>query len=437
MLKNKFYGCGYRRSGNGFYLEPEGDAAGGNVDTDSSDFGDDSSDTTQSADAVSASDLPEVSGEKIPIVTKKTEQPKPDLTSKEKIGALDDMDDSAIEKSEAFKKEPVVVKKIEPSEEDADETPEEEKKVEPVVDDKTKAQSDPKDKKGRTADDFPEKYRDLIKKNKNHLPNDLWNTLKSDLPKLVSLEKERDELKVKYEDASKGIVRMPESWAEHPDAYVLTPDYRKFTRGVRQAREEEAHWMQQLERIEKGESWVNLTGRDENGNLTGTEITQVDQIAHKIAVEKAMRKASSFEEQFQGKIVSLKENHVSGYQQACKAVTDTCKEYFPWQKDEKLLAQELVGLDGKSASIKDHIEDYKKILDPRFRNHPLAEANANMYIALVKASQQIVALSSQTKVQAVIKKDIEDTEPSNKGKAGGGSAKIKKDLVPDTSDMDA
>lgn len=65
---------------------------------------------------------------------------------------------------------------------------------------------------------------------------------------------------------SKEVTKQP-TLEDHPDAYVLDPEYRRAQIGVSYAQFEEQHWRRQLKAITDGDDWQMLS-YDENGKPT-------------------------------------------------------------------------------------------------------------------------------------------------------------------------
>jgi hypothetical protein len=401
-------------------------------------------DTTSETDTSEAGEsetvgeeLPEVQGEKIPIgKSKERKGIKPDMEGDIDLSDMVGDGTSSKKKQVQDDEELPDTKGALKKEEKKKEEKKEEEKVQQTQQQQSTTQGQ-QQKVGRDYSIFKPEHASIIKK---YAPNQLFDLLKSELPKAYQLEKENKELQQKYEDASKGLVRMPESYAEHPNAYILTPEYSKYRSAVKRADDEASHWIEQLEKIENGEEWQDIVGRNEDGSLKLTDPIKSEgvQAKHKVAVQQALNKVTNYREQFATKMEELKSNHVISYKKAKDAVTEECKARFPWLTNDKMMEQHIEVEIGKpTVSIKDTLSGVIALVDPRFRAHPMTEMFANLVVANLIASQKIRVYESQLKINTQIKKDDETAEPSSKGKAAGAKKVVEGgNTVPSTDDMD-
>lgn len=93
--------------------------------------------------------------------------------------------------------------------------------------------------------DLPEEYRDVAR----NMSNDAYAKFVEVVKKVDTLEKDRT---VKSESG------VPVSYFEHPDSYLLSPEFAEATSLVRNADAVLAHWEAQKAKIAAGEDWQDL-----------------------------------------------------------------------------------------------------------------------------------------------------------------------------------
>jgi hypothetical protein len=344
---------------------------------------------------------------------------------KEPVGSVDDMDDKGIVT------ETVAEKKVKEDKAEADRVAKETatKTATKTADDDAKA------KGGRDYSIFSAEEQALVKT----APNALFNHLKDVLPKLRT---ENATLKTELDNAKKGIVKVPDSWNEHPEAYVLTPEYRQYRQAHAMVSEEESHWLEQLENVENGRAWAGIDGRDDAGNLVKTKEIADNSVRSKDYINQQLQAARGYKTQFAAKVGDLKTNHQKNYQESVNTIREGVKAHCPWTTNDKLLATEIEFENPETkklekASIGDTIKAAYNILPPVFRSHPLAEVFANTFVVNAIAQQKLRLLESQVKVKNTNATHQLEAEPVGATKGNPKPATKKEDKqIPSTTDMD-
>lgn len=67
-----------------------------------------------------------------------------------------------------------------------------------------------------------------------------------------------------------GKATLPDSYYEHPEAFVLSPDYQPLVRDTQLAINIERHWQDQLAKVEENEDWQDISV-DKDGNVVLSE----------------------------------------------------------------------------------------------------------------------------------------------------------------------
>lgn len=139
--------------------------------------------------------------------------------------------------------------------------------------------------------------------------------------KIVQLETDYNKLKTEGP-------QIPESYNEHPNAFMLTPEFNATVNNINSAQAVIGHWQQQLDAIEKGAAEVEL--------LTFDPQSQQYVIGNKVKVDRNMeatiiankRHAEGKLQNYQGAIQTMRQNHGERVKQSVSQLTDLQSKMF-------------------------------------------------------------------------------------------------------------
>ena len=195
------------------------------------------------------------------------------------------------------------------------------------------------------------------------LPNELYAKYSVELPKLREQAKKAAELEAKLTETAKG----PQYLHEHPEAVVLTPEYRTAVNDLQQTEFEAQHYREQLLKIRRGESWKTIDGWTKEGQPVygaerkapeGNTIDLEADVAVSGAYNKLLRDADGLKTQ----LSSLVSSHSTRAQRVVEEVRTSTRKLFP--------DIELDKLEGEDKQVAEII---KKAIHPAFANHPQSE----------------------------------------------------------------
>lgn len=196
------------------------------------------------------------------------------------------------------------------------------------------------------------------------LPNELFAKYSVELPKLRAQAEKVKELEAKVAETSNG----PKYLHEHPEAVILTPEYRNTVNDLQQTEFEANHYREQLLKIRRGEPWRVIEGFDKNGSPVygperpAPEGSQIDLQAD-IAVNAAYNRLMSDADSLKTKLSSLVSSHSTRAKAVVDEVRATNKRIFPDIDLEKLEGEE-----------KQAADIIRKNIHPAFVDHPQSEA---------------------------------------------------------------
>jgi len=99
------------------------------------------------------------------------------------------------------------------------------------------------------------------------MANESFNRLKPLYLDYKKKQAELNETQQKLAEAQKGVTRIPDSYYEHPNAYILTPEFNVAAQTSQQAQAILNHWTDQLQKIREGAVEYTHIDFDQNGNL--------------------------------------------------------------------------------------------------------------------------------------------------------------------------
>jgi hypothetical protein len=218
--------------------------------------------------------------------------------------------------------------------------------------------------------------------------------------------------------------------ADHPDAYLLSDDYKEAATNLTKAQQEQAHWRAQLIKIRNGESWHNIEGYDKTGQLMVSKDVYKPTQQSEIDVEMAMQEAAGLGRKFNDKLESVSKSYNNSYKDAVQLLEHEQKTNFAWTTDDAVAQQEIVIPNVGSTTIHNIKTTFANALPKTFQKHPLAELASNLYVTL-----QLQSAHAEAEKAAV--KEASRKEPKAKRKStSGATASSTDDLtIPDWMDI--
>lgn len=129
----------------------------------------------------------------------------------------------------------------------------------------TKAEKIAQDKKTRDTTGIPD---ELVPHLKDEMSRPAFDKVTPLLREVPVLKQQVTELTKQLENAKKG--NIPDSYYEHPNGVVLTPDFVSASQRVNTSQQIADHWRQQYIDVRGGAAEVSNIGFDTNGNLIET-----------------------------------------------------------------------------------------------------------------------------------------------------------------------
>lgn len=153
------------------------------------------------------------------------------------------------------------------------------------------------------------------------MSNDAFALLKPQYLESKKLKAEHEELKQKYDTASKA------TFYDQDGAYQLTPDYQFKSANLQLVDREITFWKQQISAIRNGQKWTALTGYDKDGNAILAPDQEPSPEAEADIVD-ALINARSIRSGLAKEVDSIKENFSVIHKQYLSNMSAIEKEIF-------------------------------------------------------------------------------------------------------------
>ena len=198
--------------------------------------------------------------------------------------------------------------------------------------------------------------------------------------------------------------------ADHPDAYILSDEYKDTYANMSKAQQEQQHWRAQLIKIRNGENWQNIEGYNDAGQLViGKDAFKPTQQSE-IDVEMAMQEAAGLSRKFNSDLDNVSKSYKKNYEDAVTLLDREQKANFAWTTDDAVAKQELVLPNVGSTTIQQIKTTFSNALPKTFQKHPLAELASNLFVTL-----QLQAAHADSE-KAAVKEEVRK-EPKAKRKS--------------------
>ena len=272
---------------------------------------------------------------------------------------------------------------VESSEEEEEETEEEEESSEEEEEDGFSGQLKSATKNIPAARDYS-KYSEEDAKYLKQMSNEAFEHFSKKSDENVALQK-------KLEDTS------AQQMADHPDAYILSDEYKESYTNLTKAQQEQQHWRSQLIKIRNGESWSSIQGYDDKGSMVLNKESYKPTQQAEIDVEMALQEAVTLNRKFSDNMENVSKTFKGNYNEAVTLLESEQKSNFAWLTDEKVANEEIVLPNIGTTSIKAVKNSFEKAIPKTFRSHPLAELASNLFVTLQLQSAQSTAEKVKTK----------------------------------------
>lgn len=253
--------------------------------------------------------------------------------------------------------------------------------------------------KGRDYSGLDETEVKLFKK----MDNEAFARLKPVYLESKQFKQKEAELKQQLEAARSGKEQFPDSWVEHPNAYMLSQTYQRGVQDMTMAQQVEQHWRQQLINIENGEDWKDIDIKD--GKFVLSEAKAADAAAKADVLDNLQ-----FAREQAQRANQWLQKYPQEFKQRNQAITQFVKRdiedrYFPWFTEAELAKPE-------KAQYKQVIDNVIKSLPPELQKNSLSPVIAKAFAVISELNRQLEAASKSKEVATLNAKDKQLVPPN-------------------------
>ena len=208
---------------------------------------------------------------------------------------------------------------------------------------------------------------------------------------------------------------------DHPDAYVLSDEYKENYANFTKAQQEQQHWRDQLIKIRNGDAWQNIEGYDKGERLVLSKETFKPTQQAEIDVEMALQEAVGLNRKYTEGLDAVSKTYKSNYNDAVTLLEREQNANFAWRTDDKVAQEKIVLPKVGTTTIQTLKDSFTEALPKTFRKHPMAELASNLFVTL----QLQAAFSSSENTKA---KEAKRKEPKARRKSSKASADSEGEL---------
>jgi hypothetical protein len=220
-------------------------------------------------------------------------------------------------------------------------------------------------------------------------------------------------------DKNKELAKRSDGqWFQHPNAYVLHPEFQQARSEVQAAEAEGNYWAEQLALAKEGKEVTPLIGFDEKGNPRYGPAIKPDekgQVEEQLRI--ALTQCNQVANQRKGDLDKMKKNFKQVMDNDLQVINQERENRFEWVKDPELLKHSLTVDDGKGGQIEKSIDQIRKdvtsLFPPYMSSHPAVQTSADLMVALIIARAELAEANNAKQVETIKEKEEERVEPSS------------------------
>jgi len=224
--------------------------------------------------------------------------------------------------------------------------------------------------------------------------------------------------------------KKPDSYLQHPKAFVLSPEFTEAAELADQAGFEADHWRKQLINIRNGKKWIALVGYDDKTGapLYSKELNPTDE--SEIEVSRLMTACGTSKEQAAQKVAALQANFTNMVQADVASINAHRAKHFEWAADPaKLETLKVTIPEMGEVTVGKVVNDFKSLFGGHHRGNPLLDLCADMFAAYQILNSKLGEANAAIEREKRLRSGVQRGEPSLEGGGAIGGAKGKIDVL--------
>lgn len=229
--------------------------------------------------------------------------------------------------------------------------------------------------------------------------------------------------KSKTAPAASAQVTQQQQVFQHPDAYILHPEYKKLQSEASYAKAEGDAWMQLLMTAQRGEDFAPLVGFNKDtgqfmyGDKRKPTIEDIEM------VRQNMGKCRQFEQNASGQLAQLPAKFQGQVQNDMAGIQQTCAKHFDWVANPALLDHELDIPNLGKRKISQIRSDFLDVVPAYMRQTPGFQVAAELWVAMQLYQLRLNEAESGKAVAETIAEEKGRVEPTATTRVQPGKSK--------------
>lgn len=241
----------------------------------------------------------------------------------------------------------------------------------------------------------------------------------SEVTNLKNMSRQSREFTSSLIKENKELAKLKDgTYLQHPQAYVLSPEFNNMNMEYNQVNQEYQHWRQQLALSKEGKKVRDITGWSKDGKLVvGEEVEPNENIEEQLRMQ--MHRSLSMADGMRSKITDYPNRYKTQITNDMQGIQQERRNRFAWVADPKILDYS-VELAGKGeVTLKKMKDDFLAVWPPYLREDAGVQTSADMFLAMVLQGKELEELKASKQVAETKLDEASLVEPSSRIKPGG------------------
>lgn len=222
-----------------------------------------------------------------------------------------------------------------------------------------------------------------------------------------------------------------QSFYEHPEAYMLQPDYKEAEKAADDISDEYDAWLGQLTAVESGKPF-KIVVRDANGKLTLSNEQYQPSAEVKVKLQEILHDAKFRLNEAEKNLAGVKTTFANNFAQTNTLVDKGLADAFPWIKDPASYKD--VAFEGPNVpkkTVEQLTSDFNNLVPAMFRNSPVMKIATPLFASVHILKSQCAKLQAENELLKAKNKEANGALPTSSGTSSGARKASEGQLVDD------
>jgi hypothetical protein len=250
------------------------------------------------------------------------------------------------------------------------------------------------------------------------------------------------ELKKIIKDLESKVANPPQptsgqvqSFYEHPEAYMLQPDYKEAEKAADDISDEYDAWLAQLTAVESGKPF-KIVVRDANGKLTLSNEQYQPSSEVKVKLQEILHDTKFKLNEAEKNLASVKTTFANNFAQTNTLVDKGLADAFPWIKDPASYKDVVFeGPNIPKKTIEQLASDFSNLVPAMFRGSPMMKIATPLFASVHVLKSQCAKLQAENELLKAKNKEANGALPTSSGTSSGARKVAEGQLVDDITGL--